>query len=109
MSTAAPSRASAAMTPPIVSGGISTTARTVGSQTTVPARSSACMRTSGVSFRKSAAVLSGPRCDGGPSGTLYRQPVIVTVQSVTCQPYSPSASACRTYSSMCAPKLASVL
>ena len=32
----------------------------VGSQTTVPARLSACMRTSGVSFRKSAAVLSGP-------------------------------------------------
>jgi hypothetical protein len=37
------------------------TTRTVGSQTTVPACSSACMRTNGVSFRKSAAVVPGAR------------------------------------------------
>jgi hypothetical protein len=55
---------------PAVFTGVSMVTRTTGSQTSVPARSSACMRTSGVSFRKSAAVLSGPRRDGGPSGTL---------------------------------------
>ena len=67
------------------------------------------MTTIGVSFRKSAALLSGPRREGGPSGTLYMQRVIVTTQSATCQPKSPSRSASRTYSSMCAVKLSSVL
>ncbi len=54
------------------------------------------MRTIGVSLRKSAAVLSGPRLDGGPSGTLYAHLVIVTTQSVTCQPKRPSRSVSRT-------------
>ncbi len=109
VSAAAPSRATADMTAPIVFVGISRLIRTVGSQTTVPARSSACMRTSGVSFRKSAAVLGGPRLDGGPSGMLYAHLVIVTTQSVTCQPKRPSRSASRTYSPMCSVKLSNVL
>jgi hypothetical protein len=67
------------------------------------------MRTSGVSFRKSAAVLSGPRREGGPSGTLYMHRFIVTTQSVTCHPSRPSRSVDRTYSAMCSVKLASVL
>src|SRR5438105_2864155 len=67
VSTTAPRRANAAMTAPIVSMGISTLARTVGSQTTVPACASACIKTSGVSLRKSAGVGSGPRLAGGPS------------------------------------------
>jgi hypothetical protein len=44
------------------------------------------MSTIGVSLRKSAGLLSGPRLDGGPSGTLYAHLVIVTMQSVTCHP-----------------------
>ena len=67
------------------------------------------MSTIGVSLRKSLLVLSGPRFDGGPSGTLYVQLVIVTTQSVTCQPWRPSRSGSRTYRSMCSSKLARVL
>src|SRR2546430_1927280 len=50
--------------------GASTLPRSVGSQTRVAARSSARISTIGVRSRKSAGVLSGPRLDGGPSGTL---------------------------------------
>ena len=56
-----------------------------------------------------AYVNEGPRFEGGPSGTLYAQLVIVTTQSVTCQPCSPLRSVSRTYRSMCSEKLASVL
>jgi hypothetical protein len=41
------------------------------------------MTTSGVSLRKSCGPLSGPRVDGGPSGTLYWDRISDTVQSVT--------------------------
>jgi hypothetical protein len=51
-----------------VSAGASRRKRQTGSQTTVPARRSAAMTTSGVSLRKSCGVLSGPRVAGGPSG-----------------------------------------
>ena len=97
------------MTAPIASGGSSSSARTSGSQTTVPACSSARLTTSGVSLRKSAAVLRGPRLDGGPSGMLYAHVVIVTTQSVTRHPARPSRSARRTYSAMWSVKLSSVL
>src|SRR5258705_499571 len=43
--------------------GASIRTREIGSHTRAPARWRACIRTSGVSFRKSAAVLVGPRRD----------------------------------------------
>jgi len=69
-----------------VSAGVSRRKWWTGSQTTVPARFSASMTTRGVSLRKSCGELSGPRADGGPSGTLYWDRASDTVQSVTCQP-----------------------
>ena len=54
-----PSRATAASTEPVVSAGISRLTRIIGSQTTVPAWSSAAIRTRGVSLRKWAAVVDG--------------------------------------------------
>src|SRR5580700_10365779 len=69
-----------------VSAGVSRRNQWTGSQTTVPDCFSAAMTTSGVSLRKSCGLLSGPRTDGGPSGTLYWDLISDTVQSVTCQP-----------------------
>jgi hypothetical protein len=40
---------------------------------------------------------------------MYAQSNIVTVQSVTCQPYGPSRSACVTYCVIIAAKLPTVL
>ena len=54
-----PSRAAAASTGLTAPSGISRLSRIIGSQVTVPARSSAASRTSGVSLRKWAAVVDG--------------------------------------------------
>src|SRR6266568_1441578 len=66
---AAPSWTKMDSTAPIVAVGISSVTRATGSQTTVPARLSARIRTSGVSLRKSAAVVRGvlSTCFLGPS------------------------------------------
>ena len=104
-----PRRPTADVTVPIASEGTSRRARTVGSHATAPASSRACIVTIGVSFRKSAGVLRGPRLDGGPSGTLYVHSIIVTAQPVTSQPKMPSRSVSRTYRPMCSLKLSTVL
>ena len=67
------------------------------------------MTTSGVSLRKSCGPLSGPRVDGGPSGTLYWDRTSATAQSVTCQPCRPCRSVSVTYCSMAAAKFSMFL
>src|SRR5262249_46678134 len=64
----------------VVWAGIWRLGRIIGSQTPVPAWSSAAIRTWGVSLRKWAAVVDGD---------MYAQSTIVTVQSVTRQPNGP--------------------